>query len=110
MGLKAFGFTADFTRRDKFVYLITIGWNLLWFVIGIALLLLEKAGLMTAARWTDFWIWFMVIGVVIGVGTTVWFLIGGVIDMRELFHTLKTVRSNDNDDGRVIDNHNAGDR
>lgn len=109
-GLKAFGFTADFTRSDKFIYLITIGWNLLWFVIGVALLLLEKAGLMTAARWTGFWIWFMIIGVVIGVGTTVWFLIGGVSDMRELFHTLKTARSNDNDDGRVIDGRNAGDR
>ena len=53
---------------------------------------------------------FPLIGVVIGVGTTVWFLIGGVSDMRELFHTLKTARSNDNDDGRVIDGRNAGDR
>ena len=52
----------------------------------------------------------LIIGVVIGVGTTVWFLIGGVSDMRELFRTLKTARSNDNDDGRVIDGRNAGDR
>ena len=109
VGLKALGFNNAFTLSDKIIYLITIGWNLVWFVIGITLLLLERAGVMTAARWSNFWIWFMIIGVVVGFGTTIWFLIGGVSDMRKLFHTLKTAHSDDSDDGRVLDS-NEGDR
>ena len=41
------------------------------------------------------------ITVALGVGTTVWFLIGGVIDVREMFRLLRAARRDDTDDGEA---------
>ena len=37
---------------------------------------------------------------------TIWFIIGGGINLHELIVSLKAVRRNDLDDGMVVDHHN----
>ena len=47
-------------------------------------------------------------GFVLGIGTTIWFLWGGIADTFELFRTLSTMKRDMADDGRVVDGRNAG--
>lgn len=55
-----------------------------------------------------FWKIWVGISFVLGVGTTAWFLVGGSLNIRGLFRSLREVRSCDDDDGRVVDGRNAG--
>ncbi len=41
--------------------------------------------------------------------STVWFTIGGTLDLRSLFQRLKTLEVNTNDTGRVVGHQNADD-
>jgi hypothetical protein len=45
----------------------------------------------------------------VAVITTVWFIIGGTVDLRSLFQRLKVLQVNKLDDGRVIGHMNADD-
>lgn len=49
-GLRALGFTDEFTRGDKFIFFAGIGWTILWFLVGVTLLVLEYTGVMTTHR------------------------------------------------------------
>ena len=48
------------------------------------------------------------LGFGLGIGTTIWFLIGGAADVVKLFRALRTRKRNDADDGRVVNGRNAG--
>lgn len=74
---------------------------MLWFAVGITLAVLEYAGVMTTARWANFWIWYVVVGAVVGGITTVVFFIGGIRDTISLYRDLRTIRRDDQDDGWV---------
>ncbi len=100
-GIRALGFTEEFTTGDKFIFFAGLGWTILWFIVGVALAVLEYAGYMDATRWASFWIWYVIVGAVIGAITTVIFLIGGTRDMIELYHDLRNARRDVHDDGWV---------
>ena len=100
-GLRALGFTDEFTLGDKFIFFAGLGWTGLWFAVGITLAVLEYIGVMTTARWANFWIWYVVVGAVVGGITTVVFFIGGIKDTVSLYRDLRTIRRDDQDDGWV---------
>ena len=58
--------------------------------------------------WAKFWWWKVVVTVVIGIGTTVWFLVGGLRDLKDLYKTLRTVKRDHLDSGMVVGHHNLG--
>ncbi len=56
--------------------------------------------------WANWWLFKLVFTGVIGVITTVWFLIGGFKDLSAMFGRLKTIQRNADDDGTVeVDEH-----
>jgi SSS family solute:Na+ symporter len=99
-----------FTRGDKILIYGTFGWSLFWQSVSLIILIWS----LTVSRLSSGW-WFeytMFSGVwltmSIGLIVTVWFTIGVIRDMIELFRTLKTVKQVDGDDGTVRSHHNAG--
>ena len=68
-----------------------------------------KFGLELSFRhWFCLWKFYVMTMFFIGSGTTVWFLFGGLRDLRRLFRALGDDKRNYDDDGRVVDGHNAG--
>ena len=59
-------------------------------------------GKITNDSWVRFWWVYIIVHVALGVITTMWFLIGGVRDYREMFRLLKIRKSSEEDDGRVL--------
>lgn len=95
------GITADFTRGDRLIYLLKIGWTSFWFgafIIGTTWALLF--GIPTTA-WANWWAFTVGVGMVVGLITVVWFFWGGVRDLRDLLHTLKTKVRDADDNGMV---------
>lgn len=108
---KLLGFTPEYTRGDKAlawsVFIYSMGWGFGSFVI-IALWNL-------ITPWPDAWWagWFLIqniiIAGIIGVVTSIWFTIGGSIDLYRLFRRLEEEDVNVLDDGRVVGHMSADD-
>lgn len=109
-GLKAILPSAEFTGSDKFIYYAKLVWTLSWFLIFVVVSLYNLAADVPDSSWATFWAWKIGITLVIGIITTVWFFIGGVYDIRDMFHTLGNVKRNVLDDGMVIGHHNLGEQ
>lgn len=97
-------FGPDFTFRDK-----VASAGLFWFALGLlAVNLIVTAWNFIAPEtwtlnwWSHYWIVFgLVLPFVVAVVTFVWFTIGGTRDIIDLFASLRTMRRDAADDGRV---------
>ena len=107
-GWRALGITEEFGRRDKFLYVMTWGWNLLWmlvFAVGTIFFLTRrlKAGGWSGYddQWLRFWHLRFWVELTVSSLVMVWFTIGGVRDVRRMLRDLKARRRDDGDDGYV---------
>lgn len=102
--MRKFGITEDFTTGDKLIFAFKyfiFFWK--WGVgfLGLTVSYFVFGGMRSDDAWATWWaIFFAVIGV-IGVGTTVWFLIGGFRDLFAMFRLLRSIRRDSDDDGTV---------
>jgi len=106
------GIDNQYTRGDKVlawsVFLWSFGWGFLFSFVVIAVWNF-------ISPWSDegWSLWFFinnfVLAGVIGVVSTIWFSIGGTVDLYRLFRDLARKDSNVLDDGRVIDHVSADD-
>ena len=99
----------EFTLGDKFIYFGNLTWTIGWFSVFIFATIYNLTHEVSDDSWATFWWVKVVITVFLGVGTTIWFLFGGVRDIRALFATLATMKRDHRDDGRVVDHHNVSD-
>ncbi|AQT68110.1 putative transporter [Anaerohalosphaera lusitana] len=102
------GFTREFTKRDTVIALVTLAWPLVWFIIFIVGNIIQKTneGGISKNAWLSFWqIWTWLI-LSMSVVLTVWFTIGGFMDMRYMYRKLKTQQADEADDGRVVGGRN----
>jgi len=106
------GITNEYTRGDK---LITWSVFLHSFVLGFCVFLIIVTWNLFQ-RWPDQWwgnyffIFSLAIPGVLAVVTTIWFFIGGVIDLRQMFRDLEDRTVNVLDDGRVEGNISVADK
>jgi SSS family solute:Na+ symporter len=106
---RSLGMGDEFTKRDRIVYISTMVWVMGWwmaFLIGTAINLIFEV---PEESWISFWKINVWIFISLGVFTTVWFIMGGLMDVRKMFEALKTSDVSAADDGRVIDGLNADD-
>ena len=105
---KAIGITPDYTLGDKIIAYSTFIWS-----FGVAFLLFFVGTIIwnTFSPWPiEGWGWrLFIISVVVACGkaliSMVWFMIGGIVDLRQLFRDLKArTQVNDLDNG-MVDGH-----
>ena len=99
--LEKLGFSKDFTGSDRLITYITVGWPLLWTVIFVVFTVYNLMVRVSNKSWLDFWhywTWFILAGAII---VTVWFTIGGCLDLRYMYRHLRNRREDLTDDGRV---------
>ncbi len=103
------GMGSEFTFWDKVIYLTTIGWNFLWLAIFIFGTVYNIIFDVSDDAWSTYWYWYIVVSIVLGTFITIWFLIGGFSNIKEMFARLKVMERNELDDGMVINHHNLAD-
>ncbi len=95
------GYDENFTRGDRFISASLFGWTALMFgafaVITLLNIVFGAWSERTWWRWIVFYNVFLPLAV--GAVTTVWFTIGGLIDVRRLFEKLRTMPHEARDDG-----------
>lgn len=112
------GITPEFSKADKILYAVTIGWTLVWLVIFIWYSTQYFLfGTISGDKWTpgvpdsmwmSLWHYRVYITLVLALVTTVWFLLGGLRDVVRLFKALKDAKHDDADNGSVASSENAG--
>ncbi len=109
--IKLLGIDSQYTKGDKAIAISVFIWSFGWGFGSFAVLCIWNA----ISRWPDSWWinWFLVANIIIpgiiAVVSTVWFTIGGVVDLCRLFKRLSEEQSSVLDDGRVIGNVSADD-
>lgn len=106
----ALGVNRNFTFGDKLILALTLCWTCGWMLVFISGTTLALSIGISSGEWVCFWKYFLIMVFVIGVGTALWFLIGGSLDVARLFRDLKNAKINDADDGRVVKGVNADER
>lgn len=107
---KMTGITDNYSVGDR-----VIAWSVFWWLTGnFAFFLFVVAwnlfvGVWSPETWFLYWKYY-VIGLTIAVAaiTTIWFTIGGTVDLLRMFRRLETFVVNSEDDGRVVDGTNTG--
>ena len=106
-GLKAVLPSEEFSFSDKCIYYGKLIWTLGWFAI-FAFATIHYIGSsfgwwaeFSDDVWVTFWAWRIWIIVILGIGTTIWFLIGGIVDMHKLYKTLSELKRDFSDVGIV---------
>lgn len=101
---KLIGITGEYTKGDR-----VIAWSVFFYSVvyqfGIAFVgvLIWNFFDPWPAQWWSwyFFITIVVVGIITGVVSTVWFMIGGIVDLRQLFRDLALRVDNPADDGWV---------
>ncbi|RRJ95705.1 sodium:panthothenate symporter [Opitutaceae bacterium TAV4] len=101
---KLVGITPEYTRGDKIIAWSVVSYAIVY-KLGFCFLAVLLWNLIRPwpAHWwsTYFYITHLLIGIFIGLVSTVWFFTGGLIDMRRLFKDLAKRVDNPLDNGRV---------
>jgi len=107
-GWRALAMTAEFSLRDKVLYLVTYGYNLAWVVVFAAGTVFFLTRPIEGGDWSRFdglWLGFWQVRQWIEMGVSlvviVWFTIGGVRDVRALLRALDARKRDEADDGFV---------
>ena len=107
-GWRVLGMNRYFSRRDKFLYILTYMWTAAWVLVFAAgtiyMLTMGSSGegwRRFDASWMRFWQVYIWIQVAIALTVVVWFTVGGVRDVFAMFHQLRTMERDVHDDGIV---------
>ncbi len=101
---KLIGITEEYTTGDKVIAWSVFGWSLIYGfgIMFCGVVVWNMVSPWSAERWgVYFFITLVAAALVVGAISTVWFLIGGVIDIRALFRDLEARAADPLDDGRV---------
>ncbi|MFA5688840.1 MAG: hypothetical protein WC959_06815 [Kiritimatiellales bacterium] len=99
-GVKAL-ITSEFSLRDKLVYVLVTIWTVGLFAIFVAVTLIGKIKGLPIEFWAAWWKYYVYVTLFLGIVTTIWFSIGGIKEIREMFRMLSTSERDNSDDGSV---------
>ena len=95
------GFTREFSGSDKWVTWITISWPLVWTLIFVIGTIYNLSVDVPAESWLGFWRYWTWFVFATGLVVLVWFTIGGVRDLRQMFRRMRDLRDDESDDGQL---------
>ncbi|MGE4565082.1 MAG: sodium:panthothenate symporter, partial [Victivallaceae bacterium] len=104
---KLIGITEEYTTGDKVIAWSVFGWSLIY---GFGIMFCGVLVWNAVAPWPQqywamyFFISIVAAGLLVGVVSTVWFMVGGIIDMYALFRDLEARVANPLDNG-VVEGH-----
>ncbi|MBC8478303.1 sodium:solute symporter [bacterium] len=100
-GWRLLGMGREFTRGDKFIYLINYIWTGAWTIVFITGTIYNLHHDVTDETWMQFWRIFLVIHLVMTVISIIWFTTGGFIDLKRMIRRLQTMNRDHQDDGFI---------
>ena len=102
MGIKRIiGINRDFNLRDRMIYIATIAWTALLVFIFIFGVVYNFYVEVEDKSWVAFWKYYIIVSLVMSVVTTVWFAVGGLSNLVDMFKMLGRTKRDETDDGHI---------
>lgn len=98
---RALGMNASFTRGDRLIYYFNICWAGILFGAFVTGSVIRFFRPIRSGVWASWWTVYLYLMIFMAVTTAVWFLIGGVRDLKTMFQLLRTGQVDESDDGSV---------
>jgi len=99
--LRIVGITEHFTLSDKILAVALIVWQFGWFTSFLVITAIHFTLGTSVEWWTKFWHFYILLQFVIGIPATIWFTVGGIMDIKALFKRLEEIVRDPNDNGSV---------
>jgi len=105
------GIDEQFSLGDKFQSIAVFAYSMGLFALFVGVIAWDRLiHRISGEGWaTYFWFTNVLLALIVGVVTSVWFTIGSVIDLRSMFRRLMDLERNVLDDGRVVGHTNVED-
>jgi SSS family solute:Na+ symporter len=100
-GWKVLGMGKEFTPWDKVIYLATYAWTASWVVVFVAGTALNLTREVPTAAWMGFWKTYTLVYLGVSIVVIVWFSTGGIINLKQMIQTLRTMKRDHADSGFV---------
>jgi len=105
-GWKVLGMGREFTRGDKFIYVLTYTWTFAWVVVFIIGTIYNLTHDVSNGPWMSFWKTYVWVYLAASVAVVFWFSTGGIINLKDMIRQLKTMKRDHRDSGFVVDGKN----
>lgn len=102
------GLTNEFSLFDRILFFACLTWTAIWCGNFIFMTIGHFSQAWEPIHWLKMWRFYVMLGFYLGIGTTIWFLVCGLLDVRKLFRSLGKAERNYEDDGRVVNGKNTG--
>jgi SSS family solute:Na+ symporter len=100
-GWKVMGTTKEFTRSDRGILIATYTWTAVWTIVFIIGTIYNLTTEVKNETWMAFWKIYTWIYLITSIIVTIWFTIGGLKNLKEMIHALKTMVRDHKDSGFV---------
>lgn len=100
-GWKFFGIGKEFTHGDKVIYILTYAWTLTWVISFVVGTIFNLTSEVSDESWMLFWKVFIWSNLAASIFVVIWFAIGGVKDLKNMFTLLNNQTKDENDTGFV---------
>jgi SSS family solute:Na+ symporter len=95
------GITKEFSKADKVLAIALVTWNAAWFLFFVVFSVINLLRPVGDSVWIQYhFINVIALPLIISVPVTIWFLVGGIVDLKALFRSLATATRDASDDGR----------
>ncbi|MEC8733691.1 MAG: hypothetical protein VXX86_01840, partial [Planctomycetota bacterium] len=91
----------EMTRWDRVATALTLLWPFCFTVVFIVVTIHAVRHGLDRAWWVGYWHWWTYLAFGVAAVVTIWFLVGGLRDLRRMFARLRAYVVDDSDDGRV---------
>lgn len=108
-GLAAFGIRKGLPLGDKITFLVVALWAFGGLAVFLYFLIYELTVGMSDQGWSIFWKYYVYTCYAMLIIVSVWFLAGGIKNVKEMFADLAVAVRNDLDSGMVVDHHSLED-
>jgi len=100
-GWKMLGMGKEFTRNDKFIYIVNYIWTFSWTIVFIVGTIYNLSNDVSDESWMTFWKYYLIIQIAMALISIVWFTWGGFRDLSVMLSKLKSSERDHQDDGWV---------
>ena len=109
-GWKVLGMGKEFTKGDKFIYILSYAWIIIWTVVFLFGTFYSLTHDVADRDWLTYWKYNVIIYAVASGIVMIWFTIGGIFDMKAMFKKLAVMKRDDKDDGFVMNNESENEK
>ncbi|MHB9035999.1 MAG: sodium:solute symporter family protein [Armatimonadota bacterium] len=100
--LQLVGIREEFSKADRILAVALVVWNMGWFSFFSVVSAINLLFGIGTDWWAKFWHFYVWAYLLLSVPITIWFTVGGVIDIKALFVVLGSTVRDHTDDGRVV--------